>query len=268
MPKVKANGININYEKTGQGEPLIMIPFLSADNACYAFQTPDYSKNFECISIDPRGVGETDKPEGTYTMELFADDVAAFMDELGVKNAHVMGVSLGAAIGLWLAAKYPDKVKSLSVHSGWTKSDPFLKVVVEGWRVTAKALGNVAEAVILGIFPWCFTPSLYASKPDYIKALSDFVRSRPAQPVDAFMRQSDAVLSHDCESQLGKIKAPTLITFGEYDMVCSTRFSDRMTGGIKSTELIVFKDCAHASLYENTEEFNKKTMDFLMRHSG
>ena len=268
MPKVKANGININYEKTGQGEPLIMIPYLSVDNACYAFQTPEYSKSFECISIDPRGAGETDKPDGTYSMELFADDVAAFMDALGIKSAHVMGVSLGAATGFWLAAKYPAKVKSLSVHSSWTKSDPFLQTVVENWRLAAKALGNVAEAVILSIFPWCFTPELYASKPEYIKALSDFVRSRPAQPVDAFMRQSDAVLTHDCEAQLGKIKAPTLITFGEYDMVCSTRFADRMTKNIKNTELLIFKNCAHAALYENVEEFNKKTMDFLLRHSG
>ena len=268
MPKVKANGININYERTGEGEPLILIPFLSADNACYAFQIPEYSKNFDCISVDPRGTGETDKPEGTYSMELFADDIAALMDELDVKSAHVMGVSLGAAVGLWLAAKYPDKVKSLSVHSGWTKTDPYLQVVVEGWRVIVKALGNVADGVILGIFPWCFTPTLYASKPDYIKSLSDFVKSRPAQPVDAFMRQSDAVLAHDCESQLGKITAPTLATFGEHDMVCSSRFSDIMTNNIKNTEVIIFKDCAHAGLYENVEEFNKKTMDFLLRHSG
>jgi 3-oxoadipate enol-lactonase len=126
----------------------------------------------------------------------------------------------------------------------------------------------VAEAVILSIFPWCFTPSLYASKPDYIKALSDFVRSRPAQPVDAFMRQSEAVIAHDAEAQLGKIKAPTLITFGEYDMVCSTRFSDIMTKNIKNTEVIIFKNCAHAGLYEDVEGFNKKTMDFLFRHSG
>jgi pimeloyl-ACP methyl ester carboxylesterase len=268
MPKVKANGIEINYEKTGQGEPLIMIPFLSADNACYAFQIPEYSKSFECISIDPRGVGETDKPEGTYSIELFADDVAALMDALGIERAHVMGVSLGAATGLWLAAKYPRKVKSLSSHSGWTKTDPFLKVVVEGWRVTAQALGNVAEAVILGVFPWCFTPGLYATRPDYIQALSDFVSGRPVQPVEAFLRQSDAVLAHDCESVLGDITAPTLITFGEYDMVTSTRFADRMTSGIRNSELLVFKNCAHAALYESTDEFNRKTLDFLMRHSG
>jgi pimeloyl-ACP methyl ester carboxylesterase len=268
MPKVKANGINMNYEKTGSGEPLILIPFLSADNACYAFQAPEYSKHLTCFSVDTRGAGETDKPEGIYSTELFADDIAGFMQAVGIQRAHIAGVSLGAAIGMWLAAKYPDKVKSLSLHSGWTKTDPFLKTVVEGWQVMAKALGSVAEMVIKGIFPWCFTPELYAAKPDYIKALSDFVRGRPAQPVDAFIRESDAVVSHDCESQSGKIKTPTLITFGKYDMVTSTRFANTMKNNIKNSELVVFEGCSHAGLYEKTEEFNQKTLDFLKRHSG
>ena len=82
---------------------------------------------------------------------------------------------------MWLAAKYPDKVKSLSLHSGWTKTDPF-KTVVEGWQVTAQAPGSVPEMVILGIFPWSFTPELYAAQPDYIQSLAEFVRGRPAHP--------------------------------------------------------------------------------------
>ena len=68
--------------------------------------------------------------------------------------------------------------------------------------------------IILGIFPWCFTPELYAAKPEYIASLAGFVRQRPRQPVDAFLRQSDAVIGHDAEAQLGRIKAPTQITFG------------------------------------------------------
>jgi pimeloyl-ACP methyl ester carboxylesterase len=268
MPIVKANGINMNYEKQGAGEALVLIPFLSADNACYAFQVPEYSKYFTCISVDLRGAGESDKPEGAYSTELFADDVAALMQVLGIDKAHVAGVSLGAATGMWLAAKYPDKVKSLSLHSAWTKSDPFLKVVVEGWQIIAKGLGSVPEMVISGIFPWCFTPELYAANPDYIKALSDFVRGRPVQPLDAFIRQSDAVIAHDCESHLGKIKAPTFVTFGEFDMVCSTRFADVMKNNIKNSELLVFKGCSHAGLYEKTDEFNQKTTEFLRQHSG
>ena len=88
MPKVKANGINMNYDQQGTGEPLILIPYLAADGACYAFQVAEYAKHFTCHTLDPRGAGETDKP----------------------------------SIGMWLAAKYPTKVKTLSLHSAWTRA--------------------------------------------------------------------------------------------------------------------------------------------------
>jgi pimeloyl-ACP methyl ester carboxylesterase len=268
MPKVKANGITMNYESQGSGEPLILIPYLAADNACYAFQVADYASHFTCISLDPRGAGESDKPAGTWSTELFADDVASFMQAIGVEKAHVSGVSLGAAIGLWLAAKHPERVKTLSIHSAWPKSDPFLKVVVGGWQTIAKGLDSVQEMIIQGIFPFCFTPELYAAKPEYIDQLAAFVKSRPKQPLDAFLRQSDAVIAHDALSQLDKIKAPTQITFGQHDMVTSTRFVEPLTSGIKNSDLVIFEMCAHAAIYERVSEFNEKTLEFLKRHAG
>jgi pimeloyl-ACP methyl ester carboxylesterase len=268
MPKVKANNITINYEQQGSGEPLLLIPYLAADNACYAFQVPEYAKHFTCITLDLRGAGESDKPEGEYSTELHADDLAAFMQALGIQRAHVAGVSLGAAAGMWLAAKHPDKVKSLSLHSAWAKTDLFIKTVVEGWQVTAKALGSVPEMIILSIFPWCFTPELYGAKPEYIQALSDFVRSRPAQPVPAFIQQSNGVMAHHVESQLGRITAPTQITFGRHDILTSTRFADQLKENIRGSELLIFEGCAHAALYEKVEEFNRETLAFLQRHSA
>jgi 3-oxoadipate enol-lactonase len=268
MAKVKANGITMNYEQQGAGEPLVLIPYLAADHACYAFQAADYAKHFTCISVDPRGAGETDKPEGIYSMELFADDIAAFMQAIGVERAHVMGLSLGAATGLWLGGKYPERVKSLSLHSCWQKSDPFLKTVVGAWQTMAKGAGSVQEMVIQGILPWCLTPELYAAKPDYVDQLAAFVRGRPKQPLDAFMRQSNAVIAHDAVAQLGRIKAATQITVGRHDLVCSTRFADPMHNAIQGSELVVFETCAHAPIYESVAEFNEKTLNFLNRHTG
>jgi pimeloyl-ACP methyl ester carboxylesterase len=268
MPKVKVNDITINYESQGSGEPLVLIPYLAVDNACYAFQVADYAKYFTCISLDPRGAGETDKPGGSYSTELLADDVAGFMQAIGVEKAHVSGLSLGGAIGLWLASKYPERVKTLSLHSCWPKSDPFLKVIVGDWQTIAKALGNVQEMVVQGILPFCLTPELYAAKPEYVDQLAAFVRSRPRQPVDAFLRQSDAVVAHDALGQLGKITAPTQITFGRHDIVTSTRFVEPFRSGIKNSELVIFEMCAHAPIYENVSEFNEKTLAFLKRHAG
>ncbi|HTT40074.1 MAG TPA: alpha/beta hydrolase [Burkholderiales bacterium] len=268
MPKVRAGNITMNYDQQGSGEPLVLIPYLAADYACYAFQVADYAKHFTCISVDLRGTGESDKPGGAYSTEMFADDVAALMQAIGVQKAHIYGVSLGAATGMWVAAKYPDRVKSLSLHSGWTKSDPYLQTVVRGWQLMAKQLNNMPELVIEGIFPWCFTPELYAAKPEYIQALSDFVRGRPKQPLDAFIQESDAVIAHDAAAQLGKIRAPTQITFGRHDMVTSTRFADPLKNGIKNSELHIFEDCSHAGLYENVPAFNETTLAFLRKNAG
>ena len=268
MPTVTANGVTTNYDQQGSGEPLILIPYLAADHACYAFQVAEYAKHFTCISLDLRGTGASDKPAGPYSTELLADDVAAFMRALAIRKAHVSGLSLGAAIGLWLAAKYPDMVASLSAHSAWPKTDPFIETVVKSWQVAAKALDSVPEMVIRALFPWCFTPELYAAKPDFIQSLADFVRSRPAQSVADFMQQSNAVLAHDVESHLARITAPTLITFGRFDMVTSLRFAEPMKSKIRNSSMLIFEGASHAALYEKVEEFNAKTLNFLRSHSG
>jgi 3-oxoadipate enol-lactonase len=180
----------------------------------------------------------------------------------------VAGLSLGGVIGIWLAAKYPDRVKTLSAHSAWPKSDAFLSTVVDGWRTIARGLGNVPDMIVTGIFPWCFTPNFYSGHADYIASLADFVRGRPVQPVEAFLQQSAAVQSHDVQAQLEKVGCPTLVTFGGHDVVTSTRFADALTGGIKGAELVVFEDCSHAPIYQDVAGFNERSLAFLQQHIG
>lgn len=268
MPKVNVDGLTLNYEQQGSGEPLLLIPYLAADHACYAFQVADYAKHFTCISVDLRGTGESDKPDGVWSIELLADDIAGLMQALGLRQAHVAGLSFGAAVGMWLAVKHPDKIKSLSLHAAWTRTDPFLETVVQSWQILAKALGSVPETIVMGIFPWCFTPELFAAKPDYVNSLAEFVRSRPAQPLGAFLQQSNAVLAHDIEAQVGRITAPTQVTCGARDLLTSTRFAEPISRAIRGAELVVFDGCAHAPIYERVEEFNRRTLAFLTRHAA
>jgi 2-hydroxy-6-oxonona-2,4-dienedioate hydrolase len=98
--------------------------------------------------------------------------------------------------------------------------------------------------------------------------LADFVLSRPAQPLAAFIQQSNAVIAHDVEAKLDRITAPTQITFGLPDLSTSTRFADRTKGSIRDSELLIFEECAHAPIYEKVEEFNQKSLQFLRRHTG
>ena len=245
MPKVKANGITMNYEQQGAGEPLVLIPFLAADNACYAFQVADYAKHFTCVSVDLRGAGETDKPAGAYSMELFADDVAAFMRAIGVR----------ATCSGCCSARPPDYGSPLNIPN-WSSHRPFTAAGPKATRSSrpwskagsiAKGLGSVTEMVVQGIFH-VHAGTLCGQAGLYRPQLAAFVRSRPKQPFDAFIQQSNAVIAHDAAAQLGRVKAPTQITFGRHDMVTSTRFADAMKSGIKESELLVFETCAHAPM--------------------
>jgi pimeloyl-ACP methyl ester carboxylesterase len=265
MPQVEVDGLTINYDVQGEGEPLLLIPYTSADHACYAFQLPAYTEHFSCIAIDLPGTGESDKPPGPYSTEGHADQAAAFLAALGIEHAHVAGMSFGATVGMHLAARHPGRVRSLSLHSPWHASDDYLKIVVEQWRTLASTLPTVADVVIQGIFPWCFTPDMYVERPEFVATLVDFVRGRPAQPVDAFLAQTDAVIAHDASAALSDIEVPTLITFGARDLVCSTRFAEPIKSGIAGSELVVFDHLSHAGMHEDPETFNRATLEFLLR---
>jgi pimeloyl-ACP methyl ester carboxylesterase len=267
MPQTDVDGLTINYDVQGDGETLLLIPYLSADHACYAFQLPAYTEHFSCISVDLPGSGESDKPPGPYSTHTYADQVSGFLGAIGVERAHVAGVSLGAAVGMHLAARHPDRVRSLSLHSAFDRTDGYVRTVVELWREVARASPTVADAVIDGIFPFCFTPEMYVERPDFVQVLVDFVRGRPAQPLDAFLAQSDGVLAHDASSVLGQIQAPTLVTYGAHDLVTSTRFAEPITSAIAGSELTVFDHLSHAGLHEDPEAFNRATVDFVLRHS-
>jgi pimeloyl-ACP methyl ester carboxylesterase len=91
------------------------------------------------------------------------------------------------------------------------------------------------------------------------------VRSRPAQPLEAFLAQTEAAMGHDASPILGEIGAPSLITVGAHDLVCSPRFAERINTRIGGSELVVFDHLSHGGLHEDPEAFNRATLDFLLR---
>src|SRR4030042_4310936 len=95
MPKAKVNGININYKVQGEGEPLVLIMGYAGGQNGWIFQRRAFKKYYRVITFDNRGVGKTDKPGGAYSMKMMADDTAGLMEHLGIKKAHVLGVSMG-----------------------------------------------------------------------------------------------------------------------------------------------------------------------------
>jgi pimeloyl-ACP methyl ester carboxylesterase len=90
------------------------------------------------------------------------------------------------------------------------------------------------------------------------------VRGRPAQPLDAFLAQCQAVIDHDASAALGDVAAPALITFGGRDLCTSTRFAGPLSEGIADSTVVVFEHLSHAGLHEDPETFNAASLDFLL----
>ena len=110
MPRIKAGSININYEISGEGEPLLLIMGFMSPGAAWISALPMLGM-FRCIYFDNRGTGLTDKPAGIYTIEQMADDASDLLKALNVPKAKVFGVSMGGAIAQELVLRHPEQVE-------------------------------------------------------------------------------------------------------------------------------------------------------------
>ena len=96
MPAITTtDGISIHYETRGEGEPLLLVMGLGADGSVWEEHVQEYEKHFQCVLIDNRGVGQSDKPAGPYSTERMARDVLEVAESLGFERAHAAGISMG-----------------------------------------------------------------------------------------------------------------------------------------------------------------------------
>ena len=105
--KVKANGIEINYEIEGSGPWLTLSHSLCCDLHMWDEQMPELTKKFKVLRFDTRGHGGSSAPAGAYTLEQMADDVRGLFDSLGIKQTHWCGLSMGGMIGQTFALRHP-----------------------------------------------------------------------------------------------------------------------------------------------------------------
>lgn len=119
MPYAELNGLNIYYEEFGRGEPVLFLhSHFSRGLLAFSGQIIPFSGKYRCLYPDFRGHGRTLCENLTWNSRMVADDMAQFLDKLEIKQAHIIGYSCGAYVGCYMAAKYPDKVKSLVTIGG------------------------------------------------------------------------------------------------------------------------------------------------------
>ena len=267
MPTVAASGIDLHYLEAGAGEPLVLVMGFGGDHLSWAFQLAALSASYRVIAFDNRGEGRSGAPDVAYTTRMMADDTAALMDRLDVPRAHVVGVSLGGMIAQELAVGHPERVRSLQLHGTAARADRYLQALMENLRMVRRGLG--AESAQRAMALWLFGPSSFNERPEFIESLLYAAKTQPYPQSDVgFLRQGDAVISHDALARLHRITCPTLIAVGEEDQLTPPRCSHEILSAIPHAEFHTIPGAGHAYFWEKPAEFNTLCLNFLAKQQG
>ena len=254
---VQANGLNMYYEEYGSGLPLVLLHGGMATGKNVEDLIPAFSKQFRVIVPDSRGHGKTNNPSGKFSYRLMADDVAAFIEALDLKQPSLCGWSDGGQIVLELGMNYPNTTKCMVVGAAWYRFSEQYQMVLKaiGWESPGtvniekvrQALGPMAEM-------W---RSFHATldEPDRWEKLATQISTMWWTPL--------GYTTDDFQ----KINTPTLILVGDRDQLIPVEEAVEMYRFIRGAELVIIPNSDHSLPRMRAELFTTIVLDFLARHS-
>jgi len=261
MPKKKVKDIDMYYEMTGEGDPILFIHGLGSSTRDWEEQVPVFSQKYKIITIDLRGHGQTDKPKGPYSMKMFAEDIAELLKKLGINSTHILGISLGGGVAFQMAVDYPELVKSLIiVNSGIEIPMDSFKMKLEAFKRTfiVKLVGMKKMGKVLA--PRSFI------KPEQEDLRKKLIERWAENDKKAYLIALRALMGWSVRDQLKKIKFPTLVIGSDEDYAPSS-VKEEYTALIPNARFIEIKDARHAVSIEKPKEFNEIVMSFLSEQS-
>lgn len=263
MPLTEANGVDLYYEETGDGPPLLLVLGLGANTLSWEPLPAALAARFRVIAFDNRGAGRSAAPPGPYTTRQLADDAAALLDRLGVGRAHVFGLSLGGMIGQELALARPDLVDRLVLLGTYARPRPAVHGPWFAAWVEARERGMDPVHLSLLLAPWFMTPA-FMSQHDRVEAALARLRSNPyPAPAHGIAAQAAACMAHDTLDRLAGIAAPTLVLVGAEDVVAPVSCSRELVERIPGARLQVVERGGHVPHWEYPEAVAAALLGFL-----
>ena len=255
--RIKVNDISINHELTGSGKTLVLIHGLGGNNQTWETQVPILSQHYQVLTWDVRGHGQSDKPEGDYSAELFASDLAALLRTRGIGSAIVLGHSMGGVIALRFALDFPSLCDALIVSSSSAEVNP---QATKYWQDLAAAVVKKGIEVVPFEPTRVFSKGFVERNPE---AVEEFARKRPVNEPSCYARAALAMSSYNFNDELGRIQCPTLIVVGDEDVVTPPGGSVKLGRLILGSKLIILKECGHVSYVEQPDAFSTVVLEFL-----
>ncbi|MDR7273718.1 bifunctional 3-oxoadipate enol-lactonase/4-carboxymuconolactone decarboxylase PcaDC [Catenuloplanes atrovinosus] len=236
--------------------PLLLLNSLGSDLSMWEPQLPALSRRFRVIRCDTRGHGLSPVPPGDYALDDLGRDALALLDRLGVASAHLVGLSLGGMVGMWLAAHAPERVRRLVLCCTSARLGP-----PQGWAerartVRAHGTGAVADAVT---GRW-LTPAFAETHPDLVRRLKDMIIKTPAE---GYAGACAAIEHMDQRADLARIAAPTLVIAGRDDPATPPAHARLIADGIPGARLEVLPEAAHLASVERADAVTALLLDHL-----
>ena len=266
MPTVLVNKAEIYYEAHGHGRPFVFFSETACDGEIWKlYQVPEFSKDHLVITHDYRGTGRSSKPPSDYTTKMFCDDAAAILNQLDVRDAIVLGHSMGGRVAQLLALEYPERVGKLILASTGAAFP----------GATGLPLTMVKEMIEWGYPKYVrehtiqvgFADEFVTTHPD---RLEEFFRTRLANlcPVEFYLRHVLARQSHDTRERLKDIRVPTLVLVGEHEgdpNVASTHraSSEMLAKRIPGAQFVILPGQKHNYFASAPETVHRIIRDFL-----
>ncbi|MGH9051173.1 MAG: alpha/beta hydrolase [Acidimicrobiia bacterium] len=262
MPTFAANGIDIYYERRGQGPRLLFLNGSGATLATSALLIEPFFDRFDAIAHDQRGLGRTSIPAGPYTMADYAADAAALLDHEGWDRCRVVGVSFGGMVAQELAVTWPERVERLALACTSPGGDG-------GASYPLHELAALPEDERAAVGPRLldirFTPEWLAAHAGD-RMLADVMAARAGgEKTDEQLRgaaeQLGARRDHDVWDRLPAIACPTLVACGRYDGIAPVTNSEAIVGRVPGAELRVYEG-GHAFFAQDRTAL-PEILDFL-----
>lgn len=267
MPEAQLNGITINYEIDGdEGAPetIVLVNGLADDLTSWGYQMPALLEaGHRVLRFDNRGIGRSSRPAGPYSARMLADDAKALVDSLGLKDFHMMGVSMGGMIAQEYALAYGSDLRSLTLACTYGSVDQFCGTMFAMWADLARGMG--VPFVMRDVAVWAFTGAFFNERP---ADAAEFAAAMAAldMSVEAYLAQLAVIQQHDALGRVGAIKAPTLVLAGEEDILIPVRLSRDLHQAIPGSHWATVPG-GHACIWETPEPFNQTFLDFVRSQS-
>ena len=253
---VSANGLEIAFERTGEGPPLFLLHGAEGDHTMFAALAEQLSADFTIIACDQRDSGQTRNPDVEYGFGELADDVAALISALDYNKVHLLGQSFGGVVAQSVALRHPDRIDRLILSSTFKLGINPLPLNPDAFASLA-ALRQELPSSLMEIAAYFFPPSFLTQFP----SAADVFAGAQRTPEQAARRAR--IGAKPINANLAEISAPTLVLAGSADALISPQHTRSLAEDIPGAQFQLLEGVGHIGPIQAPETVAKVVTDFL-----